>query len=231
LDDRQKTGEEVKTSSFETENSSENRKQESNEEATESMHQDERENGSEPTDERNSGSKEASENMNNMNNMNNNELSKKLEQLETERLTLQEKIAVLEKQHRELEEFLLKMKHEFALAKEALKRDQEKKEKLLAESMARDLFPILDTLDHALEHDGDNSGLRMIKSQLVSVLEKYGVVEVGKEGEDFDPNWHEFLGYAEGPEDKVIKVVRKGYRIGDTLLRPALVIIGKQSSC
>jgi len=228
LDDRQKTGEEVKTSSFETENSSENRKQESNEEATESMHQDERENGSEPTDERNSGSKEASENMNNMNN---NELSKKLEQLETERLTLQEKIAVLEKQHRELEEFLLKMKHEFALAKEALKRDQEKKEKLLAESMARDLFPILDTLDHALEHDGDNSGLRMIKSQLVSVLEKYGVVEVGKEGEDFDPNWHEFLGYAEGPEDKVIKVVRKGYRIGDTLLRPALVIIGKQSSC
>lgn len=231
MDDRQKTGEEVKTSSFETENSSENRKQESNEEATESMHQDERENGSEPTDERNSGSKEASENMNNMNNMNNNELSKKLEQLETERLTLQEKIAVLEKQHRELEEFLLKMKHEFALAKEALKRDQEKKEKLLAESMARDLFPILDTLDHALEHDGDNSGLRMIKSQLVSVLEKYGVVEVGKEGEDFDPNWHEFLGYAEGPEDKVIKVVRKGYRIGDTLLRPALVIIGKQSSC
>jgi len=228
LDDRQKTGEEVKTSSFETENSSENRKQESNEEATESMHQDERENGSEPTDERNSGSKEASENMNNMNN---NELSKKLEQLETERLTLQEKIAVLEKQHRELEEFLLKMKHEFALAKEALKRDQEKKEKLLAESMARDLFPILDTLDHALEHDGDNSGLRMIKSQLVSVLEKYGVVEVGKEGEDFDPNWHEFLGYAEGPDDKVIKVVRKGYRIGDTLLRPALVIIGKQSSC
>ncbi|HHY43548.1 MAG TPA: nucleotide exchange factor GrpE [Coprothermobacter sp.] len=228
MDDRQKTGEEVKTSSFETENSSENRKQESNEEATESMHQDERENGSEPTDERNSGSKEASENMNNMNN---NELSKKLEQLETERLTLQEKIAVLEKQHRELEEFLLKMKHEFALAKEALKRDQEKKEKLLAESMARDLFPILDTLDHALEHDGDNSGLRMIKSQLVSVLEKYGVVEVGKEGEDFDPNWHEFLGYAEGPEDKVIKVVRKGYRIGDTLLRPALVIIGKQSSC
>lgn len=228
LDDRQKTDEEVRTSSFEAENSNENKKQESKEEATESMHRDEHENGSDPTDEGNSGGKDGSENKNNMNN---NELSKKLEQLETERLTLQEKIAVLEKQHRELEEFLLKMKHEFALAKEALKRDQEKKEKLLAESMARDLFPILDTLDHALEHDGDNSGLRMIRSQLVSVLEKYGVVEVGKEGEDFDPNWHEFLGYAEGPEDKVIKVVRKGYKIGDTLLRPALVIIGKQSSC
>jgi len=163
--------------------------------------------------------------------MNNNELSKKLEQLETERLTLQEKIAVLEQQHRELEEFLLKMKHEFALAKEALKRDQEKKERLLAESMARDLFPILDTLDHALEHDGENNGLRLIRSQLVSVLEKYGVVEVGKEGEVFDPNWHEFLGYAEGPENKIIKVVRKGYKIGDTLLRPALVVIGKESSC
>jgi len=40
-----------------------------------------------------------------------------------------------------------------------------------------------DTLDHALEHDGENNGLRLIRSQLVSVLEKYGVVEVGKEGE------------------------------------------------
>jgi len=70
---------------------------------------------------------EAKEASKDQTNMNNNELSKKLEQLETERLTLQEKIAVLEQQHRELEEFLLKMKHEFALAKEALKRDQEKR--------------------------------------------------------------------------------------------------------
>jgi len=54
---------------------------------------------------------------------------------------------------------------------------------------------------------------------------------VGKEGEVFDPNWHEFLGKQKGPENKIIKVVRKGYKIGDTLLRPALVVIGKESSC
>jgi len=59
--------------------------------------------------------------------MNNNELSKKLEQLETERLTLQEKIAVLEQQHRELDEFLLKMKHEFALAKKPLSATKRKR--------------------------------------------------------------------------------------------------------
>ncbi|WP_018963372.1 nucleotide exchange factor GrpE [Coprothermobacter platensis] len=160
----------------------------------------------------------------------NNELSKKLEQLEAERLALQEKINTLEAEHRELEEFLIKMKQEFALAREALKRDQEKKEKLLAESIARDLFPVIDTLDHALEHE-DNSGLRMIRAQLISVLEKYGVTEVGKEGDAFDPNWHEFLGYADGQENVVVKVVRKGYRIGDTLLRPALVIVGKEGIC
>jgi molecular chaperone GrpE len=156
----------------------------------------------------------------------NNDLEKKLEQLETERAALQEKIKELECEHRELEEFLIKMKKEFTLASEALKRDQEKKEKLLAESVARDLFPIIDTLDHALEHE-DNSGLRMIRSQIMSVLEKYGVSEVGKEGETFDPNWHEFLGYSDGEENVVVRVVRKGYRIGDVLLRPALVIIGK----
>ncbi|WP_107764005.1 nucleotide exchange factor GrpE [Coprothermobacter proteolyticus] len=229
MDDKQKTNEEVKaSSSFESEKSSENQAFENTEKPAEGFQNVQHDNGSNPAEEQDSEAKEASKNQSNMNN---NELSKKLEQLETERLTLQEKIAVLEQQHRELEEFLLKMKHEFALAKEALKRDQEKKERLLAESMARDLFPILDTLDHALEHDGENNGLRLIRSQLVSVLEKYGVVEVGKEGEVFDPNWHEFLGYAEGPENKIIKVVRKGYKIGDTLLRPALVIIGKQSSC
>lgn len=229
MDDKQKTNEEVKaSSSFESEKSSKNQAFENTEEPAEGFQNVQHDNGSNPAQKQNSEAKEASKDQTNMNN---NELSKKLEQLETERLTLQEKIAVLEQQHRELEEFLLKMKHEFALAKEALKRDQEKKERLLAESMARDLFPILDTLDHALEHDGENNGLRLIRSQLVSVLEKYGVVEVGKEGEVFDPNWHEFLGYAEGPENKIIKVVRKGYKIGDTLLRPALVVIGKESSC
>lgn len=228
MDDKQKTNEEVKASSFDSEKSSKNQAFENTEEPAEGFQNVQHDNGSNPAQKQNSEAKEASKDQTNMNN---NELSKKLEQLETERLTLQEKIAVLEQQHRELEEFLLKMKHEFALAKEALKRDQEKKERLLAESMARDLFPILDTLDHALEHDGENNGLRLIRSQLVSVLEKYGVVEVGKEGEVFDPNWHEFLGYAEGPENKIIKVVRKGYKIGDTLLRPALVIIGKQSFC
>jgi len=227
LDGRQKIDEEIKAS-FESEKSSEKQAFENTEESAEGL-QNQHDNGSNAAEERDAEAKEA--NKNNNSSMNNNELSKKLEQLETERLTLQEKIAVLEQQHRELEEFLLKMKHEFALAKEALKRDQEKKERLLAESMARDLFPILDTLDHALEHDGENNGLRLIRSQLVSVLEKYGVVEVGKEGEVFDPNWHEFLGYAEGPENKIIKVVRKGYKIGDTLLRPALVVIGKESSC
>ncbi|HOA64802.1 MAG TPA: nucleotide exchange factor GrpE [Coprothermobacter proteolyticus] len=229
MDDKQKTNEEVKaSSSFDSEKSSKNQAFENTEEPAEGFQNVQHDNGSNPAQKQNSEAKEASKDQSNMNN---NELSKKLEQLETERLTLQEKIAVLEQQHRELEEFLLKMKHEFALAKEALKRDQEKKERLLAESMARDLFPILDTLDHALEHDGENNGLRLIRSQLVSVLEKYGVVEVGKEGEVFDPNWHEFLGYAEGPENKIIKVVRKGYKIGDTLLRPALVVIGKESSC
>lgn len=228
MDDRQKIDEEVKASSFDSEKSGEEQTFENTEEPVEGL-QNQHDNGSNPAEERDAEAKEA--NKNNNSSMNNNELSKKLEQLEIERLTLQEKIAVLEQQHRELEEFLLKMKHEFALAKEALKRDQEKKERLLAESMARDLFPILDTLDHALEHDDENNGLRLIRSQLVSVLEKYGVVEVGKEGEVFDPNWHEFLGYAEGPENKIIKVVRKGYKIGDTLLRPALVIIGQPSSC
>lgn len=154
-----------------------------------------------------------------------NELSSKLEELEQERQILIDKIKQMEEEHRSLEEFLLKMKEEFTFAKKALEREQERKEKLLAERIVRDLFPIIDTLDHALEHDG-NPGLVMLRTQLLEVLGRYGLTEVGGINEEFDPSIHEFVGYVPGPSGKVISVVRKGYKLGEVLLRPAMVMVG-----
>ena len=154
-----------------------------------------------------------------------NELASKLEELERERHVLMQKIKQMEEEHRSLEEFLLKMKEEFAFAKKALEREQERKERLLAERIVRDLFPVIDTIDHALEQD-DNPGLAILKSQLLDVLGRYGLLEVGAVGENFDPGVHEFVGYSAGPSGTVVSVIRRGYKLGDILLRPAMVIVG-----
>jgi molecular chaperone GrpE len=71
------------------------------------------------------------------------------------------------------------------------------------------------------------TGVEYIYSQLNSVFEEYGVKEIGKEGENFDPNIHESIETVETDkkEDnhKIAKVIQKGYKIGDRVMRPARV--------
>jgi len=70
-------------------------------------------------------------------------------------------------------------------------------------------------------------GVEYIHSQMNTVFEEYGVKEIGKEGENFDPNIHESLEMIETTEkDKnhnIAQVIQKGYKIGDRVLRPARV--------
>jgi molecular chaperone GrpE len=55
------------------------------------------------------------------------------------------------------------------------------------------------------------------------------VTDIEAEGQAFDPNIHEAVGFAEGEEGKVLHVAQKGYRLAGRVLRPALVIVGKQA--
>lgn len=70
-------------------------------------------------------------------------------------------------------------------------------------------------------------GVEYIHSQMNNVFEEYGVLEIGKIGEHFDPNIHESLEMVETNEkDKnhtIANVIQKGYKIGDRVLRPARV--------
>ncbi|MCR4324625.1 MAG: nucleotide exchange factor GrpE [Candidatus Curtissbacteria bacterium] len=97
------------------------------------------------------------------------------------------------------------------------------------------LLPVLDNLENAQKHLNDK-GLEMVISQFKEVLRQEGVEEIQAEGTQFDPNEHEAievveLENAKGPErsrgDKVVKVLRKGYKINDKVLRPAQVAIGR----
>jgi molecular chaperone GrpE len=98
--------------------------------------------------------------------------------------------------------------------------------------LVRDLLPVLDNLERALDSadsaDGLAEGVRLVLSDLQGVLAREGIEAVEPAGERFDPTVHEAL--STRPEDGaepgvVLDVVQKGYRMADTVIRPARVVV------
>ncbi|GIF65252.1 hypothetical protein Ais01nite_32870 [Asanoa ishikariensis] len=90
------------------------------------------------------------------------------------------------------------------------------------------LLPVLDDLDRAREH-GDLVGpFGGVAEQLVTALGKFGLTAFGEKGDPFDPTRHDAVAHltsAEVTEPTCIDVMRRGYQLGDRLLRPALVAV------
>lgn len=93
--------------------------------------------------------------------------------------------------------------------------------------VAAELLPILDDLEMAEQH-GDLTGpLRSMSDKLQSVMASMRVEKFGEEGDEFDPNCHEAVQDTSSGDDKVLAtILRRGYRLGDRVLRNAMVIIG-----
>lgn len=94
----------------------------------------------------------------------------------------------------------------------------------------RDLLPVLDNFDRALEHaeEGDefHRGVSLIYKQMFDVLQRYGLKTIEEAGVHFDPNIHEAVVREENPDvpgHTVVQVLQKGYFLNDRLLRPAMV--------
>ena len=96
-----------------------------------------------------------------------------------------------------------------------------------------ELLPVVDNLERALASAGDGEehladGVRLVHSELISVLGRNGVEAFDPAGEKFDPTFHEALSTRaqEGADPgTVIDVVEKGYSINGTVLRPARVVV------
>jgi molecular chaperone GrpE len=96
--------------------------------------------------------------------------------------------------------------------------------------VCRDLLPVLDNFDRALEHadEGDefHRGVLLIYKQMFDVLQRYGLRIIDESGVRFDPNIHEAVVREENPSvpsHTVVMILQKGYFLNDRLLRPALV--------
>jgi len=96
------------------------------------------------------------------------------------------------------------------------------------------LLPVYDDLERAVAAvDTQLAGLNWVQGIIAihrkfwNMMEAMGVSEIPAEGADFDPSLHEAVARQPGPEGKVLHVAQKGYRLGDRVIRPAMVIVGE----
>jgi molecular chaperone GrpE len=123
------------------------------------------------------------------------------------------------------------------------KRAQKEKDELQRfgnEKLLRDLLPVVDNFDRALEHSkggGDfaslEKGVLMIRKLFEDALGKHGVKAFESKGKPFDPNLHEAMQHVETddmPPNHVASELLRGFTLNDRLVRPSLVMVSKKKT-
>jgi len=138
----------------------------------------------------------------------------------------------LEKERDEYLDALQRLKAEFDNYRKRVARDQQDLVARAHERLVRELLPVLDDLERALEAAGAHEeakledGVRLVHRSLADALAREGLAEISTDG-TFDPHTQEALLSQPSTEAEgtVIQVLQKGYRLGDRVLRPARVVI------
>ena len=125
----------------------------------------------------------------------------------------------------ELTADLQRVQADFANYRKRALRDQEAAAERAKATVVNQLLPVIDDLERARSH-GDLEGgpLKSVADKLAGSLIALGLVEFGAEGEEFDPSLHEAVQHEGDGSNQVIgRVMRKGYKLGEFVLRPAMV--------
>lgn len=139
-----------------------------------------------------------------------------------------------ERQRDEYYDLLLRTRAEFDNYRKRVERERQESTTAAAADLLRDLLPLVDDLERALAADDAagtyRKGVELIHKQLLDLLAKRGVRAIDAVGADFDPHVHQAVTYdhVEGRRDgEVVEELRRGYMLGDRLLRPAMVKVAK----
>jgi molecular chaperone GrpE len=146
-----------------------------------------------------------------------------------------EQLAALERERDEYLDSLQRLKAEFDNYRKRSAREHEALVARASERVVKELLPILDDLERALEaaeHHEEaklEEGVRLVHRSLVEALRKQGLEVIETDG-PFDPHVHEALLAQPGngaEPGSVVEVLQKGYRLGDHVLRPARVVVAE----
>jgi molecular chaperone GrpE len=151
---------------------------------------------------------------------------------QTEAVEELDEVKALQKERDELLDTVQRVQAEFDNYRKRAARDQQSLVTRAHERLVKELLPVLDDLERALEaaeaHEEAKleEGVALVTRALGDVLRKEGLEEISVDGK-FDPHVHEALlsQPSEAEEGSVIEVIQKGYRLGDRVIRPARVVI------
>lgn len=137
-------------------------------------------------------------------------------------------------------ELFLRSQAEMENMKKRHQKEKKDWQRFANEKLIKEILPVLDNLETALCHtaegkcvDALQEGVELTIKGLRGALERAGVQEVKTEGENFDPCFHEAISVQEDPNreaGKILIELQKGYVLNDRLIRPALVVVNKESS-
>jgi molecular chaperone GrpE len=152
---------------------------------------------------------------------------------------LEQRIAALEQEKAQLEDRWVRLQADFDNFRKRTLREKQEALSYGHELVVKDLLPVVDNLERAIEHasastgadfEGMLQGVELVRRELLAVLAKHGVSPIEAEGEVFDPNLHEALAQMEDdrvPAGRIGRMLQRGYRLRDRLLRPARVMVSK----
>ena len=136
----------------------------------------------------------------------------------------------------ELKDLLLRKSAEFDNYRKRTERERQALSDAITAGVLEDLLPLVDDLERALQVEAGpgaeayRQGVELIQRQLAEILRRRGVTPIESLGADFDPYYHQAVSYepAEGRrEGEIIEEFRRGYMLGDRLLRPSMVKVAK----
>ena len=146
-------------------------------------------------------------------------------------------LADVQRERDEYYDRLLRKTAEFDNYRKRIERERQAASEAAAADLVKDLLPLMDDLERALKAEAGaegaetyRRGVELIYKRLEDILRRRGVQPIEALGADFDPNFHEAVAHdpAEGRrEGEVIEDFRRGYMLGDRLLRPSMVRVAK----
>ncbi len=173
------------------------------------------------------------------------EIKRELEQEEEEVESLRKRVNELEEKVQKLERIAknsniraAELQRELEYMKERYRRDLEEQRKYGHETFVLDVLSVLDDFERALsvsrntkDFDSLLKGVEMIYNEFKRILEKHNVIELDVEGKEFDPYTAEAVETISDQNcmpNTVVKVIQKGYKLHDKIIRPAKVIVSIQ---
>ena len=145
--------------------------------------------------------------------------------------------SVSSSQFEELEADLKRIQADFINFKRRTDSERAELMNMAKASVVMEMLPMIDNLERALMHQPEDlaenpwvQGVGQVAKQFENTLEKLGLTKVGIVGERFDPNKHEAISIedGDGETDVIAEVLQSGYKLGERVLRPAMVKVTRK---